>query len=170
MGKIDAQGKLVKMIDQYQNLVLSICYRMTNDYFAAQDLTQETFLSIYQHMDSFQGGNEKAWICRIASNKAIDYMKQAGNKVFYMEDTQMEEKESPEGIPEHRVLEKEVRHQLKTTCQTLKEPYGQIAMLYFYEEKKPEEIARQTQRNLKTVQTQIYRAREMLRTIYRKEG
>lgn len=60
-------------MDQYGNLVYSICYRITNDYFDAQDLTQETFLSAYRHLDAFDGANPKAWLCRIASNKGLDY-------------------------------------------------------------------------------------------------
>ncbi len=30
---------LERMIDQYQNLIFSICYRIVGDYFEAQDLT-----------------------------------------------------------------------------------------------------------------------------------
>ncbi|MDD3368764.1 MAG: sigma factor-like helix-turn-helix DNA-binding protein [Lachnospiraceae bacterium] len=49
----------------------------------------------------------------------------------------------------------------------MKPHYDQIARRYFYEEQKPEEIARETGQNEKTIRTQIYRAREMLRIIYR---
>ena len=38
-------------MDSYQKLVFSICYKMTADYFAAEDLAQETFLSAYEHSD-----------------------------------------------------------------------------------------------------------------------
>ena len=48
MDKIDAMQELTRMIGQYQNLIFSICVRMTNDYFIAEDLTQETFLSAFQ--------------------------------------------------------------------------------------------------------------------------
>ena len=41
--------------------------------------------------------------------------------------------------------------------------------LYFYDEKKAEEIAAEQGKNIKTIQTQIYRARAMLRKIYEKE-
>ena len=60
VGKIDSQEYLSNLIDRYQNLVFSICYKITKDYFAAEDLTQETFLSAFQHRASFEGGNEKA--------------------------------------------------------------------------------------------------------------
>ena len=74
----------------------------------------------------------------------------------------------PEG-PEECVLEQEARQSLFQRCGKLKTPYDTIARLYFYEEKKPEEIAKEQNKNVKTVQTQIYRARAMLRKIYEKE-
>ena len=69
MDKIDAMQELTRMIGQYQNLIFSICVRMTNDYFIAEDLTQETFLSAFQKLKAFDGRDEKAWLCRIATNK-----------------------------------------------------------------------------------------------------
>ena len=69
---------LESWMEQYENLVFSICYRMTQDYFAAQDITQETFLSVFRHASDFDGINAKAWICRIASNKCVDYLRSGG--------------------------------------------------------------------------------------------
>lgn len=67
----------IRLIDAYQNLVFSICLKMTGDYFTAQDLAQETFISAYRHWEDFDGQSEKAWLCRIAGNKCIDYLKEA---------------------------------------------------------------------------------------------
>ena len=53
------------MIDSYEKLVFSICYKTTGDYFAAEDLAQETFLAAFQKYDTFDGANEKAWIADI---------------------------------------------------------------------------------------------------------
>ncbi len=167
--KTSAPEQIEKMIDQYQNLVLSICYKMTQDYFAAQDLTQETFLSAYQHLEDFSGENEKAWICRIATNKSIDYLRQAGRRQIPTEDSDMENYQSKAGRPEQDTLETVVTEELKARCKQLKSPYDEIAYAYFYKEKPPEEIAREQNKNVKTIQTQIYRARNMLREMYAKE-
>ena len=75
-----SQSRLSELIDEYEKLVFSICYKITGDYFIAEDLAQETFLSVFQKYDSFDGSNEKAWICRIATNKSIDYMRRADRK------------------------------------------------------------------------------------------
>lgn len=48
-------------LEQYERLIFSICYRMVGDYFDAQDVTQETFLTYYKVLERFNGQNEKAF-------------------------------------------------------------------------------------------------------------
>lgn len=158
---------LESWMEQYENLVFSICYRMTQDYFAAQDITQETFLSAFRHASDFDGINAKAWICRIASNKCVDYLRGGGRRLIPTEDEKMPEPVSGEGIPEAEALEEETRRELLEACRGLKPPYDKVAEDYFYLEKKPETMAREQAQNIKTIQTRIYRARNMLREIYR---
>ncbi len=162
--------KLEAWMEKYENLVFSICYRMTGDYFAAQDITQETFLSAFRHASDFDGMNEKAWICRIASNKCVDYMRNAGRRQIPTEDEKMPESVSYIGRPEEETLEQEVRQQLLKACRSLSPPYDRIAEDYFYLEKKAETIAGEQSQKVKTIQTRIYRARNMLREIYRKKN
>jgi len=169
VDEINAEEYLEELIDKYQNLIFSICYKLTQDYHIAEDLAQDTFLSAFKNRDSFQGGNEKAWICRIATNKCMDYAKQAARRMIPTERTEMELEEDKSQTPESLYLEKEARNRLLLECKRLKPPYDEVATLYFYEEKKLEEISIITNRKLKTVQTQIYRARGMLKKVYRKE-
>ena len=169
MDKINSEKYMEELIDKYQNLVFSICYKFTKDYFIAEDLTQETFLSAFQHPDSFQGGNEKAWICRIATNKCIDYQKQAGRRAIPTEEVGTELETTRCETPESEYLEKEVRDRLLEECRQLKPPYDEIATLYFYEEKRADEIAVAKKKNVKTIQSQIYRARGMLRKVFGEE-
>lgn len=167
MGKINSEEYISDFIEQYQNLVFSICYKLTQDYFASQDLTQETFLSAYKNKSHFREENEKAWICRIATNKCVDYLREAARRQVPTEITDMENNTAQNGLPEKEMLEKEVKRELLANCRKLKEPYSEIAYQYFYLEKKPEEIAGEQAQNIKTIQTQIYRARDMLRKLYR---
>lgn len=179
-SEINGQEQFTALIDSYQNLVFSICYRMTSDYFASEDLTQDTFLAAYKHFGSFDGANEKAWICRIATNKSIDYLKKAGNRIVPTEDVELES--SLNGLadqgsgpasdqnPEQTAIENEVRRTLLNNCNRLKPPYDEIARLYYYDELEMPEIARIKGVKLKTIQTQVYRAREMLKKSYGREG
>jgi len=166
--KIDAKERLGEMIDAYQNLIYSICFQFTSDYFIAQDLTQETFLQAYRALDKIEKEHEKNWLCRTATNKCIDYNKSAGRRVTYMEDEQLDVHASTQQDPAQLVEEREMRETLKLFCSKLKPPYDEIAYQHFYLEKSANEIAVDKSLKLKTVQTQIYRAREMLRKLYRK--
>ncbi|MGN0279947.1 MAG: RNA polymerase sigma factor [Lachnospiraceae bacterium] len=169
--KQSREEQLSALIDSYGNLVFSICYKMTSDYFASEDLSQETFLSAYKHLSEFDGQYEKAWICRIATNKCLDYLNSAGRRMIPTEDVSLEDSWMPDvrGTPESICLEDEVKATLLARCRSLKPPYDEIAKAYYYDEMDAGEIALQRGMKLKTVQTQIYRARSMLRKLYGKE-
>lgn len=177
MGKISiaektavcTESRLEELIDSYDKLVFSICYKLTGDYFAAEDLTQETFLSAFQKYETFDGGNEKAWICRIATNKSIDYLRSAGRRNVPTEESFFESAVEKRGSPEEICIEKDVKQRLNSYCGQLKPPYNDVARAYYLDEQSPKEIALKLGQNVKTIQTQIYRAREMLRKVYGKE-
>jgi RNA polymerase sigma-70 factor (ECF subfamily) len=168
--KIAVQARLVDMIEDYQKLVFSMCYRISGDFFAAEDLTQETFLSAYQKLESFDGSNEKAWLCRIATNKSIDYLRNAGRRQIPTEADFFWSQEEQRGTPEQVIIEDEIRQKIADCCDRLKPPYDEIARAFYLEDRSPTEIANTGNRKLKTVQTQIYRARDMLRKIYNEEA
>ena len=44
--------KFKTLICQYEKLVFTICYQMVRDYQEAENLTQETFVSAFTHIDS----------------------------------------------------------------------------------------------------------------------
>lgn len=167
-GNINREKYYEYLIDTYQNLVFTICFRTVNDYFEAEDLAQETFISAYKHLDSFDGQHEKAWLCRIATNKCLDYLKKAERKSVPTEDEYFLTQVNKEPSPEESVLETEVKRQLSDRCKGLKSPYREIALDYFYNELSVAEISAKTGKNLKTVQTQIYRARSLLQKTYKK--
>ena len=158
------------LIKQYQNLIYSICLKSIGNPFDAEDLTQEVFLSAYKNLSRFDGTYEKAWLSKIAIRKCLDYLKASGRRSIPMEDTYFSFQEDPGQSPEHVCLEEEVREELYRSCRELKPPYNEIALDYYYYEMDVGEIARKRERNVKTVQTQIYRARGMLRKHYQKKG
>ena len=131
---------------------------------AAEDLTQESFLSAYLHRESIPPGYERQWLCRVAANKAKDYLQSA-----YVRHTVLAAGEelpllSPSPPPEELALVRSGVSEIRRRIETLREPYRQVCRLYFLEEKKPEEIALALGRPVKTVHTQIARARQILRS------
>ncbi len=169
--RINDQEYLSYCIDTYQNLIFSICYKLTGNYFDAEDLTQDTFLSAYKNFSKFDGKNEKAWLARIATNKCLDYKKRgARSEVPTQEEffAAQPQEQSNDNTCETLCMQKLVLEELKRCCETLKPPYDEIAEKYFYQEMSVGEIASALNRNEKTVQTQVYRAKAMLRKLYEK--
>lgn len=98
----------------------------------------------------------------------MDFIKKAERQSIPTEDDYFAIHADKEASPEQKVLENEVKKQLKDRCKNLKAPYREIAIDYFYHELPASEIAMKTGKNIKTVQTQIYRARALLQKSYRK--
>ena len=156
-GSICSKSRLSELIDTYQKLVFSICYKVTEDYFAAEDLSQETFLSVYQKYDTFDG------------NKSIDYVRSSAKRNIPTEDSFFEVMTEGRDGPEEQCVETEIKSGFAQICDSLKPPYDEIARAYYLQEKTVAEIARDRSMNSKTIQTQIYRARDMLKKKYRRE-
>ncbi len=166
---MDPQERLECWMTRYQNLIYSICFRLTGDQFDAEDLAQDTFLSAYRSISRFDGQNEKAWLCRIATNKCIDHLKRAGRRSIPTEEVFFSSLPDSRSSPEQETLEAELQEQLRVCCSQLPEPYRQVALDHYYHEMDINEIVAKTGKNKKTLQTQIYRAKGMLRERMRKE-
>jgi RNA polymerase sigma-70 factor (ECF subfamily) len=71
-GDLDAFNRLVL---EYQDLVYGQAYRMMGELEAAEDATQEAFISAYKKLDSYRGGSFKAWLLRIVTNACYDELR-----------------------------------------------------------------------------------------------
>ena len=156
------------MVQKYQSLVYTVCHQLVPDAGDAQDLTQETFLAAWRAIDRCPPGFEKQWLARIAANKAKDYLRSAWvRRVEAPGDDAMPEPRGAPGTdaddPAESVLARAGAAELEQLVRTLREPYGKIAVLYFLEHKESAEIARLVGRPPATVNSQLWRAKLLLR-------
>jgi RNA polymerase sigma-70 factor (ECF subfamily) len=64
------------LVMAYQRMVHSLCYRMTGSLADADDLTQETFIKVFQHLPEYRGqALLSSWIYRIAFNQCLNWRK-----------------------------------------------------------------------------------------------
>ena len=62
------------VIEEHQRQVYSLALRLTGNAAAADDITQETFISAWKHLKGFRGDSSlKTWLLRIAANKVRSY-------------------------------------------------------------------------------------------------
>lgn len=156
-----------KIVKQYQALVYTVCYQLLQDHQLAEDVTQETFLAAYTHMDSCPPERYKPWLIRIASNKATDHLRSAWHRKVTApgdEGLTLLPREGPSTAPspEELTLSESEAEAIREMVQNLKEPYLSVSQLHFLEEKNVDEIALLLRRPKKTVSTQLYRAKLLL--------
>lgn len=121
------------------------------------------FLSAYKKLSEFDRGYEKAWLCKIAVNKSLDFIKKAGRRSIPVDGGFFGELAATDALPEEAYLMEESKKQMVMLCKGLKPPYNEVSLLHFCHELSVQEIAAKTGKNVKTIQTQLYRAKAVLR-------
>ncbi|HIV86814.1 MAG TPA: RNA polymerase sigma factor [Candidatus Pygmaiobacter gallistercoris] len=154
-------GAFEQLVTDYQRLIYTICRQMVKDPDTAEDLVQETFLSAYLHREQCTPETVRPWLCRIAVNKAKDYLKSAWRRKV---DPGGETAEDATPLPsaETLALDRVSAQRIEGLIRALHEPYLKVSVLYFLEQQPVEEIARRLRRPSKTVHTQLYRAKRLL--------
>ena len=156
------KDEFTRLVDRYERLVYTVCYQLVQDAAAAEDLTQETFLSAYLHRETMPAGFERPWLGRIAANKAKDYLQSAWRRRTVLPgDEAMPPGEAP--AAEALVLERSGAAAIRAAIEALREPYGPVCRLCLLEERSPQEAALALGRPVKTVHTQLARGKELLR-------
>src|SRR6187399_869412 len=71
-----------EIYDRYGRLVYSLIHRIVRDTGVAEDLTQETFLRIWNRAQAFdvEKGALGPWIITVARNRAIDYLRSSAGQ------------------------------------------------------------------------------------------
>ena len=85
-GRDEGQAE---MVGRYAERVFAIIVRQVNGVMDAQELTQDTFLRAFSHIDSYDArkASLSTWLCRIAYRLTLDFLKRRRPPVFLMEDT-----------------------------------------------------------------------------------
>lgn len=119
-----------ELVSRHTRRVFSLAYRFTGRVDEAEDLTQEVFVKIYQHLDRFQEADAAftTWLTTVARNQAIDhYRRRREERLRRADDPEiLDGMATPEEGP-HRSLEREERVQLvrrgiRALPQELREP------------------------------------------------
>ena len=165
-GDIAAFNRLVV---QFQELVFNVSYRIMGDPDAAADVTQETFITAYQSLATFRGGNFKAWLLRVATNRCYDELRRRKRRPQTSLDQIMDENESfaflrsPNEGPEAHRQRVELALAIERCLKALPEDQRIVTVLGDVEGYDYQEIASITSVSLGTVKSRMSRARSKLR-------
>ncbi len=164
-GDIDAFNLLV---EQYQRLVYNVTLRMLGNVQAAEDATQDTFISAYRGVSRFRGGSFKAWILRIAANSCHDKMRAARRARITSLDSMLQESDAAHPVddaesPEEYTLRRELGRFLSEGLSCLPEDQRLVVILSDIQGFSYEEISQTTGASLGTVKSRLNRGRSRLR-------
>lgn len=167
-GKLDAFNSLV---ERYQGAVFNLCYRLLGDVSAAEDATQEAFLSAFRAIGRFEGGNVRSWLLRIAANESKDELRRRQRRPTSSFDAFAEEAERSLEFPDPAPGAEDViaMHEFGAAFQQLllQLPFEQRRAILLVDvfDYRYEEVAEITGESLGTVKSRIHRGREKLRQL-----
>ncbi|MBI4289615.1 MAG: sigma-70 family RNA polymerase sigma factor [Chloroflexi bacterium] len=64
-----------QLVEKYHRLAYNLAYRFLGQAASADDVTQEAFISVWQGLKGFRGGNFKSWLLQIVANACRDYLR-----------------------------------------------------------------------------------------------
>jgi RNA polymerase sigma-70 factor (ECF subfamily) len=164
-----------ELLDRYQRPVFSLIYRMVRDREQAEDLAQETFVKVFNHIDSFNPKYKfSSWIFKIASNLTIDALRKKDLNTVSLDgsrhastpdeiDATRITVESRDENPEEFLEAKELGQEIEGAIGKLRPEYRTAILLRHVEGRPYEEIAEIMGIPLGTVKTYIHRARGELK-------
>ena len=160
------------LVDRYERDIYNLCYRLLGERQAAEDATQEAFLSAYRSLDSYAGGNVRSWLLRIAANKSKDELRRRARKdraasLDQMFDTIGAPVEIPDDAKDaSRSLEDaELSELLRLLLLELPEDQRQAVVLVDLMDHKYHEAAEVLGVSPGTVKSRIHRGRAKLRAL-----
>lgn len=159
------------LVDSYRDKVFGMALGFTGNSSDAQDVSQEIFIKVFKNLYRF-GRKSKfsTWLYRVSYNSCIDWTRSNGRHTGNMDLTEYDNvlADSRAG-PEESLLEKQKRLALKKAIYSLKEKYRNILILFYFQGLSYEETAEVLEIPVKTVETQLYRARKQLKESLKEE-
>lgn len=163
-GDNERASLLRELMEAYGRDVIRVVFGYVRDRHIAEDLSQDVFVKVYDHLDSFRHESSyRTWILRIAANSAKDYLRSTARKSVPVED--LGYVPGPASTEESAVA-KMAGQALWDAVLRLPDRYREVIWLFYAQEMSIEEIAAMTQSTIPAIKTRLHRGRELLRKVW----
>lgn len=162
------RGALEQLVEHYWIPVYRAAYRIVHDAEASADVTQATFLSVFENLHRYDPAYKFfSWIYRIAVNQALDHIRrrQRADEAVQREIAPPSTEDASAALDE--AAAGEVAFAL---IATLPEDYRVVLALRHYAELSYDEMAEVLGIPVKTVRSRLYTARQQLKTALEARG
>lgn len=166
---------LSELYDRYFRLVFSIALAVINDRSVAEEVTQDVFLRVWEHANTYKEDQAKVsiWLTRITRNRAIDVLRwHRAHSEQHTADwaklipSEMHNTETPQQAVE-LTLQKE---RVQAAIAKLPEEQKQVLKLAYFQGYTQQEIAKLLNTPLGTVKTRTRLAMLKLRELLQDEA
>ncbi|GAB3946459.1 sigma-70 family RNA polymerase sigma factor [Spirosoma harenae] len=152
------------LVERYQRLVLHMIRRIIQQPADVEDVCQEVFLKVFQHLPSYQfDAKLSTWIATIAYRTGINYLKKHQQDWNQQAIDQLPDLDSASLTPEELLVQHDWRMFLHKQIDKLPVHYRTILTLYHLDELSYEEIGQVTSLPEGTVKNYLFRARKLLK-------
>ncbi len=154
-----------ELVTRYEAPIRKLVYGLVRDWGAAEDIAQDAFIRAYRKAGSFrQGSKVKAWLYRIAINRAQDELRRRHRKREVPLEEHFDVLAGPAGHTESLAGARELERHLAGALSEMRDDYRTPLVLREIEGMTYREIAELLGWPLGTVQIRIHRARLELRS------
>jgi len=150
------------IVERYQEGLYRTAFYYTQNVEDARDITQDIFIKAYNSLASFkQDSTFSTWLYRIAVNHCIDWCRK--KKPVLEENPCFDHLCDDSGSPEDLLLEQEIATEVHVAVSSLPAIYSTVLILYYFEDFSPQQIADIMDTPKRTVETRLFRGRNMLK-------
>ena len=160
-------GAFNGLVEQYQGVVYNLALRMLSDPAAAEDVSQEVFISAHRALARYRGGSLKAWLLTIAANASRDALrKRKREREVSLEEVVESSGMTPESrlpSPEEYTLRREVQREVQEALNRLSNDHRLAILLVDLQGLDYAEAAMAMSVSPGTLKSRLSRARAQLR-------
>lgn len=151
--------ELIRIVNEYQSMLLRLCTVYLRDAELARDATQETFLKAYRTLSAFHGEcSEKTWLCRIAVNTCRDMQRSAWFR-------RVDRRIVPEDLRQPAAPVQEDDLDMMCDIMNLPPKLREVILLYYWQNMNVSEIAYSLRIAQSTVSHRLKHARKKLHDV-----
>ena len=167
-GDVDAFNRIV---DMYQRPMYNLALRILGDAPAAEDATQDAFISAFRNIGRFKDGNLKSWLFTIAANRCRDMLRARSVRPaesLDSEDTTLDPPSHTES-PEDYAVRREMGRSIQQALAALPPDQRLAVVLIDVQGLAYEEAAEVMGINVGTVKSRLSRGRGRVRDLLREK-
>ena len=159
-GPLPRDASFAAIVEEYSGAVYRLARSVVRDPALADDVTQDTFIAVWKHLDEFRGeGSMRGWILRIAHNTSVSTLRR-------IKDSATDPSKLPDAHVEigvNRVVEGRIAvGELRDALAELDQLSREIVVLREVEGLSYDDIAQTLGVPIPTVKTRLLRARRRL--------